>query len=111
MTIEQGDIVLLNFDPTLGHEQAGSRPALVVSKTIYNQNTGFIVVCPITSKLKSFPMWVSLDEQTTTKGFVICEHIKTIDTIARNPIFIEHINENVLDKVLAIVNSVIEKDK
>jgi len=75
MTFEQGDIITLDFSPTQGHEQSGYRPALVVSKNLYNVKTGFVVVCPITNTSKPFPTRVLLDERTQTTGFVICEYI------------------------------------
>jgi len=106
MTIEQGDIVLLNFDPTLGHEQWGSRPALVVSRTLYNEKTGFIVVCPITTKSKPFPMRVPLNEKTKTKGFVICEQVRTIDVTARKPRVLEKAADETLSFVLEIVSAI-----
>jgi mRNA interferase MazF len=105
---EQGDIISLDFSPTQGHEQSGYRPVLVVSRSLYNANTGFIAVCPITSKNKPFPMWIALDERTKTKGFVICEQIRTIDVKARTPKFIEKFPEDLLQKVIEIVSSVFE---
>lgn len=52
---KQGDIVFLDFNPTKGHEQAGKRPAVVISTNVFNQNTKMIIVCPITSSNKEFP--------------------------------------------------------
>jgi mRNA interferase MazF len=103
MTFKQGDIIKFNFDPTLGHEQSGYRPALVISKTLFNQNTGQVIVCPITNKAKPFPTRIALELETQTQGFVICDHVKTIDVEARNPKFIESISEKALENILEIV--------
>ena len=110
MIFAQGDIVKLNFDPTLGHEQSGCRPAVVISRKDFNQRTGLVIVCPITNTSRFYPTWVPLDGKTLTCGFILCEHIKTIDTGAGNPIFIEKVDDAILDKVLAVVNSILQKD-
>jgi len=110
MIFNQGDIIKFNFDPTLGHEQAGYRPAVVISRRMFNEKTGQVIVCPITGSSRPYPTRVQLDEETKTQGFIICEHIKTIDVSARTPQFVEKLNENILDRVLAIVYSEIEKD-
>ena len=106
MTFEQGDIIILDFSPTQGHEQSGYRPALVVSKNLYNVKTGFVVVCPITNTLKPFPTRVSLDERTQTTGFVICEQVRTLDVNARTPKFLEKMPEDLFRQALDIVTSV-----
>ncbi|GHU44071.1 mRNA-degrading endonuclease [Clostridia bacterium] len=103
MTFEQGTIIAFNFSPAEGHEQAGYRPALVVSKTILNKRTGQAIVCPITSKEKPYATRIALDETTKTQGFVICEHLKTIDTYARNVKVVECVSTEILDKVLEMV--------
>ena len=108
MIFEQGDIVTLDFSPTQGHEQSGYRPALVVSKNLYNAKTGFIIVCPITNTLKLFPTRVSLDKRTQTTGFVICEQVRTIDVNARSPKFLEKMPDDLFRQALDIVSSVFE---
>ena len=107
MNFEQGDIVIVNFDPTLGHEQSGLRPALVISKALYNKNTNQIVVCPITSRTKALPMRIELDERTKTQGYIICDQIRTLDTAARNPKFAEKLPEDLLEIVKQIVCAIV----
>ena len=111
MTFKQGDIIKFDFNPTLGHEQAGYRPAVIISRELFNKKTGHIIVCPITLKARPYPTRIPLDGSTKTKGFVICEHVKTVDYNVRKPKFIERIDESILDNVLAIVNAEIQKDK
>jgi mRNA interferase MazF len=105
---DQGDIIALDFAPALGHEQSGYRPALVISRKLYNIKTGYIIVCPITSKLKPFPMRIALDERTKTEGFILCEQIRTLDTKARNPKFLEKIPDDLLRQALDIVQSIFD---
>ena len=110
MIINQGDIIKFNFDPTLGHEQSGFRPAVVISRKSYHQKTGLAVVCPINSTSHPYPTWIPLEESTVTRGFVLCEQIRTIDVSARNPIFIEKLGDAVLERILAVVHSITEKE-
>ena len=105
MIFNQGDIIKFSFDPTLGHEQAGYRPAVIISRKVFQTMTGQVIVCPITSKSHPYPTRIPIGNGTETQGFIICDHLKTIDVNARKPIFIEKINENILDKIIAIVNS------
>lgn len=78
-----GDIVWTDFDPTLGREQAGRRPALVVSAAAFAQNTGLVIVCPITGKLHNFPTSVLLPERCAIKGEILLSNIRSIDMRAR----------------------------
>ncbi|MDP0046666.1 type II toxin-antitoxin system PemK/MazF family toxin [Glaesserella parasuis] len=55
-----GDIIWLDFDPQAGHEQAGHRPALVLTPTIYNRQTGLLICCPLTTKVKGYPFEVNI---------------------------------------------------
>ena len=106
INFEQGDIVKFNFDPTLGHEQSGYRPALVVSRDLFNTNTKQIVVCPITSKVKQFTMRIALDERTDTTGYIMCDQVRTIDTLARKPVFVEKLPQDLLDSALETIIAV-----
>jgi len=110
MILKQGDIVKLDFDPTKGHEQTGYRPALVVSRTFFNAKTGQAVVCPITNRCRPFPMRLPLDERTLTRGFIMCDQVRTIDTEARGPKFIEALPGDLLEKVLLMVSAIFEKE-
>jgi mRNA interferase MazF len=78
-----GDLIWTDFDPTLGREQAGRRPALVVSPAAFTENTGLTVVCPITSRVRPFPTSVVLPTGLPISGEVLTSHIRSIDTTAR----------------------------
>lgn len=81
--VKQGDIIKLNFNPQAGHEQAGYRPALVISNDFFNQKANVTIVCPITNTDNQFPLHVPLDSRTETTGVVLCEHVKALDLKAR----------------------------
>ena len=106
--VNQGDIIKVNFNPHVGHEQAGYRPALVVSNNTFNLNTKLAIVCPITNTDNKFPLHIPLDSKTTTTGFVLCEHVKTLDLNARTYSFVEKVPADILKKVCAIILAEIE---
>ena len=81
---DAGDIVKVDFDPSAGHEQAGRRPALVLSPKIYNQRSGLAVMVPITKQSKGYPFEVPLPSGLKTTGVILCDHVKSLDLIARN---------------------------
>jgi len=103
--VKQGDIILLDFSPTIGSEQKGKRPAVVVSNNDFQKLTKkFAIVVPITSTRRNkFPLHVKLDNRTNTQGDIMCEQIKMIDTEARNVQVIESIPENILEEILNLV--------
>ena len=106
--VEQGDIIKLDFDPQAGHEQAGYRPALVVSNNFFNTKTNMAVVCPITNTQNFFPLHIPLDGRTSTTGVILCEHIKSLDVNNRGYKTIEKIPEDILQKVIDVISSEIE---
>jgi mRNA interferase MazF len=80
---DTGDLVWTDFDPTKGREQAGRRPALVVSPAAFTENTGLAIVCPITSRIRPFPTSVVLPPGLAIAGEILTSHIRSIDTQAR----------------------------
>lgn len=106
--VNQGDIIKVNFNPQRGHEQAGYRPALVVSNDTFNQKTNLAIVCPITDTDNKFPLHVPLDERTSTTGVVLCEHVRTLDLASRPNKFVEKIPVDILEKVCAIITAEVE---
>ncbi|MBC3899995.1 type II toxin-antitoxin system PemK/MazF family toxin [Acetobacterium malicum] len=107
--VKQGDIIKLNFNPQSGHEQAGFRPAVVISNDFFNEKVNMTIVCPITYTNRSFPLHIALDDRTKTTGFVLCEHIKSIDLEARSYHYVERIPQDLLEEILSTVFSEIEK--
>lgn len=107
--VNQGDIIKINLNPQMGHEQAGYRPAVVVSNNTFNKKTPFAIICPITNTDNRFPLHVPLDNRTVTTGVVLCEHVRTLDITARPYSFVEKIPDDILAKIINILYSEIEQ--
>lgn len=105
---KQGDIVYVDFNPTKGHEQKGYRPAIVVSKDIFNKNTKMVIACPITSNMKEFPTHYLLEDTKKVFGSVLCEHVRSIDFEERKLSFVEKASDNDLISVITLLNACIE---
>ena len=108
---EQGDIILLKFDPQAGFEQKGKRPAFVASNHTFNQFTKMAVVCPITNTDRGFPLHVALDQRTKTTGVIMCEQAKSLDISARNATFLEQAPKDIIEEVIDILTGFIEDTK
>jgi mRNA interferase MazF len=80
---DAGDLIWTDFDPTRGREQAGPRPALVISPAVFTENTGLAMVCPVTSRIRPFPTSVVLPAGLPISGEILTSHIRSIDTQAR----------------------------
>ena len=80
---DAGELVWTEFDPVLGREQAGRRPALVISPATFSHNTGFAIVCPIASRVRPFPTSVVLPPGLKIQGEILVSHIRSIDIVAR----------------------------
>lgn len=95
----RGDIVWLDFDPRVGHEQAGRRPAVVLSHREYNLKSGLAIVCPMTSKTeKPWPFLVRIGEGSA----VIADQIKCVDWRSRRAEIKDRLAPDVLERVIAI---------
>lgn len=95
---ERGDVVWLDFDPQLGHEQAGKRPALVFSPLDYNKRVGLALVFPITSQIKGYPFEVPI-RLSKINGVVLSDQVKNLDWKARQIKFVEKAPEEILAEV------------
>lgn len=97
---EQGDIVLLDFNPQAGHEQAGQRPALVLSKLDFNKATGFAAVCPITRQEKGYPFEVTVNGTKRTSGVILSDQFKSLDITAHKFRVVDRVDDTTLELVL-----------
>ena len=88
-TFQQGDIIIMDFNPQQGHEQSGRRPAIILSNNILNQHSSLVLVCPITNTIKHHPFHIELDGRTKTTGVILCDQAKMLDIKARNAEFKE----------------------
>lgn len=107
--VKQGDIIKLDFNSQSGHEQAGYRPAVVINNDFFNAKTGLTIVCPITNTNRPFPLHIPLDNRTQTTGFILCEHLKSLDLNARGHKVVERLPEDLLQEVIATVFAEIER--
>ena len=92
----RGDVVWLSFDPQSGREQAGRRPALVLSPRAYNQRTSLAIACPITSQIKGYPFEVTLPPDSQIQGVILCDQVKSLDWRVRRADFVETVPEEVV---------------
>ncbi len=103
----QGDFIALTLDPQSGHEQKGRRPALVISKELFNRATGLAIVCPLTNTDRGFPFHVPVPEGSALTGFVMVEQVKSVDFRARRAKLIERAPEDLVKEVLSILDACI----
>lgn len=97
---ERGDVVWLQFDPQAGHEQAGERPALVVSPAAYNGKVGLALLCPITTHIKDYPFEVQLPAGLRVRGAVLADQVKSLDWRARRARRFGAVRAPILQEVL-----------
>jgi mRNA interferase MazF len=106
----RGDIIWLSFDPQAGHEQAGRRPAFVLSPEAYNRKTGLLLACPITSKAKGYPFEVPLPETAEVRGVILADQIKSLDWKARRAAFATAADRGVIESVEALVLALVSEE-
>lgn len=104
---DRGHIIWLEFDPQAGREQAGRRPALVLSPASYNSLTSLALVCPITNQSKGYPYEVYLPYGLRATGVVLSDHIKSLDWVARRAEHIDMLPEAELADVLAKIETLL----
>lgn len=103
-----GDVVWIDLNPQAGHEQAGRRPAVVLSPQSYNSKVGLAILCPITSQVKSYPFEVLIPPGLPVTGAILSDQVKSLDWRARNaelicPLPTETISE-VLQKLTTLLS-------
>ncbi len=103
---ERGDIIRLQLDPRTGSEQAGYRPAIVISPSTYNQISKLILVCPITSRQKGWPFEIELPEQLQTFGVILSDQLRTVDCSATAS-FVEQAPLEIINEVLGRIGPLV----
>lgn len=98
---DTGDFAWLEFDPQAGKEQAGRRPALILSPRIYNTRSGLVLACPITSRSKGYPFEVAIPRDCAVQGVILADHLKSLDWDARMAKKLGRCPAAVLDEVRA----------
>lgn len=104
---KRGDIIWLQFKPQTGREQSGKRPALVVSHKNYNKVVGLGIFCPITLKEKGYPFEVLLPNKLKVRGVILADQVKSFDWRKRNAEFICKVDDNITNRVVGLVNKMI----
>jgi mRNA interferase MazF len=84
---ERGDVVWITMNPSVGHEQTGRRPALILSPASYNGKVGLAIMCPITSQVKGYPFEVPLPTGLPVEGVVLSDQAKSLDWRSRGAEF------------------------
>src|SRR5262245_47464208 len=109
-TPDRGHAIWLDFNPKAGHEQAGLRPALVISPAAYNRRTGLAVVCPITGQAKGYPFEVPVPQSMAKKlkGVVLADAVKNLDWRERQAAFICELPADFLHAVIERLLSLID---
>jgi mRNA interferase MazF len=93
-------VVWITLNPQAGHEQAGRRPAVVLSPKSYNSKTGLAIFCPVTSQIKSYPFEVFLPEGMPISGAVLSDQVKSLDWRVRNTELICTLSNEITSEVL-----------
>lgn len=106
----RGDAVWITLDPQVGHEQAGRRPALVLSPAAYNGRVGLVLLCPITSQAKGYPFEIALPDDLAVSGVALADQVKSLDWRARNASHICAIPEEVIGQVLRRLQKLLTHD-
>jgi mRNA interferase MazF len=104
---DRGDAVWLNFNPQAGHEQAGRRPAIVLSPKSYNQKVGLAVFCPITKQVKGYPFEVSIPRGLKVSGAVLSDQVKNFDWNRRDVRIITRLPKSLTEEVLKKLRTLI----
>jgi mRNA interferase MazF len=97
---DQGDVIYFNFSPSVGREQKGIRPAIVISRALFNKTSGLAVVCPITSKQKFYPFEISINVDQI-HGFALIDQARAIDYNAREFKFIANVPSSLVEEIKA----------
>jgi len=93
-------MIWINFTPQRGHEQAGRRPAIVISPAMYNGKVGLALLCPITSQIKGYPFEVKIPEGLPIGGVILSDQVKSLDWRAREAEFICSLPDTTMNEAL-----------
>jgi mRNA interferase MazF len=106
----RGDLVWLAFTPQAGHEQSGTRPALVLSPVEYNRKVGLALVCPVTSQVKGYPFEVALPPGQAVSGAVLSDRVKSLDWRARKARLAGRVTGQLLAEVTARIRVLVDPE-
>lgn len=98
---DRGDLVWLQFNPQSGHEQAGKRPALIISPAAYNGKVGLSLLCLVTSKIKGYPFEVIIPQSLPIEGAILSDQLKSLDWQSRQATFICKLPAETVSEVIS----------
>jgi mRNA interferase MazF len=104
---KRGDAIWINLNLQAGHEQAGRRPAIVLSPQSYNGKVGLCLLCPITNQVKGYPFEVKIPAGLGVTGVVLSDQAKSLDWRVRNAEFVTELPEIVTNEVLKKLKSLL----
>jgi mRNA interferase MazF len=104
---ERGDAVWITLDPRAGHEQAGRRPAVVLSPSAYNGRVGLALLCPITGQAKGYPFEVGIPDGLSVTGVVLADQVKSLDWRTRKASRICSLPSEVAQRVIEKINALL----
>jgi mRNA interferase MazF len=104
---DRGDFIWINLNPRQGHEQAGHRPALVLSPKSYNRKTGLCVLCPATRRVKGYAFEVKASQPDQSESVILADHVRCVDWRARKASKISRVPDASLEEVVAKLESLI----
>jgi len=105
---KRGDVVWISFNPRAGHEQAGHRPALVLSPQSYNRKVGLAILCPLTTQVKGYPFEVRIPDGLKASGAVLSDQVKSMDWRARKASWLCSLPESTVRQVLNKVGTLLD---
>lgn len=103
----RGDIVWITLNPQAGHEQAGRRPALVLSPAAYNGKVGLAILCPITNQIKGYPFEVLIPAGLAVSGAILSDQVKSLDWKARQAELACTLPKRTMDEALQKLSTLI----
>jgi len=108
---DRGHVVWLSFSPQSGHEQAGKRPAIVISPIEYNKKSGLAFFCPITSQIKGYPFEVSIPDTQKIQGVILADQVKSLDWRSREAKFVEKMPTGITEEVIDRITTLLETEE
>ena len=105
----RGDAVWITFNPQAGHEQAGRRPALILSPASYNDKVGLAILCPITSHIKGYPFEVLISAGRKINGAILSDQVKSLDWRERQAKLVCKLPAAIVDEVLQKLNTLLSQ--
>lgn len=110
MTPKRGDLIWVDFNPQTGHEQAGRRPALVLTAERFNAATGMLFACPVTSRVKGYPLEFPLPAGLRISGVLLVHQCRMLDWRVRRAEVIEAAPAEVVETVRGMLTTLLEED-